>query len=81
MLGDPGVEGIGGQELGSLNQMKPRLRNDQVEVAGFAADRTIAFQRLDSRRRLDFKLNSPAMAAARVFNQRISRFGLDFKPN
>src|ERR1700722_5451925 len=69
MLRRSGVERVFAQVVLSREQSETRSRHNQVQVAGHCADRAIAFQRMDFRRRIDFESNSPAMTRAPMDNE------------
>jgi len=66
MLGDARVKSIRRQRFRTSNQREARLRDNQVQEAGLAADRTVALQSLNFSSRLDFESHPAAMAAAYV---------------
>src|SRR5512141_2607825 len=66
VFGDTGIERVLGQVFGALQQAKARGRHDKVQEPGHAANRTIALDRLDACRRVDFDAHAAAMAGATV---------------
>ena len=64
--GDPGVEGVGGEILLALDEAEPAGGNDQVEVGGHRADRTVAELDFELCGRIDFESNPTAVTAAGV---------------
>ena len=64
--GDPGVEGVGGEILLALDEAEPAGGNDQVEVGGHRADRTVADLDLELCGRVHLETHSTAVAAAGV---------------
>jgi len=68
MLCDARIEAVGSQHFTAAHQGKPVGRHDQVQVAGLAADRAVAFGHPDPRGRQHLKPHSPAVAATSVFD-------------
>jgi hypothetical protein len=66
MLSDAGVERIGCEVFRISQEFKFCLRDDEMQITGFRADRTIAIRALDALRRLDFEANSAAVTTASV---------------
>jgi len=64
--GDPGVEGVGGEILLALDEAEPAGGNDQVEVGGHRADRTVAELDLELCGRVDLELHHSTVAASVV---------------
>src|SRR5690606_38623751 len=61
-----GAETVFGEVGLAREQPEARGRHDQVQVAAHAADRAVAFERVDPRGRLDLETHASAMAAAAV---------------
>jgi len=68
MLCDSSVESVGGQRFTAAHQSKPVGRHDQVQVAGLAADRAVAFRHPEPRGCLHLEPHSPAVTATRVLD-------------
>ena len=65
VLRGAGVEGVGGQSIAPFEQPETFRRNDQMQIAGLAADRTIAVGDLRSAAgALDFESHAAAMTTA-----------------
>jgi len=64
--GDPGVEGVGGEIRLALDEAEPAGGNDQVEVGGHRADRTVTELDLELGGRIDFESNPTAVTSAGV---------------
>src|SRR5438067_9163644 len=64
MPGGSGIEPVGGQKFLSREQLGAGAWSDEVEIAGFAANRAIAVHHFQNRRRQDFKTDAAAMTAA-----------------
>lgn len=60
------VEGISGEVIFPLQQPKPGLRHNQVQVTGFSTDGTVAVPTLDSLWGLDFEPNCATMTTAAI---------------
>ena len=67
--GDPGVEGVGGEILLALDEAEPASGNDQVEVGGHRADRTVAELDLELCGRIHLEPDFSTMASAPVGNE------------
>ena len=59
-----GAKAVGSQAVRSTQQFKVRMRHDQVQVTGLAANRTIAVQHFQRQRNRDSKAHRAAVAAA-----------------
>jgi hypothetical protein len=66
VLRDAGIEAVGGDCVGALQQAETALLDDEVQVAGLAADRAVALLDADARRGEDFEAYGAAVAAAGV---------------
>ena len=66
--GDAGIEGVNAQIFRSLEQLESGARYDEVQVARFRADRTVALAHLDVLGRFHFEPNRAAVAASGVFH-------------
>jgi hypothetical protein len=69
MLGDPGVESVGGKGFGTLNESETRFRDDKVKKTAFTADRAVALDRFYLSRCFNLEPHPAAMASASVFDQ------------
>jgi hypothetical protein len=70
VLRGAGVERVFAQQPGALQQAEARRWHDQVQEPGHAADRAVAFDRIDARRRVDLEAHAPAMTAASMHGER-----------
>src|ERR1041385_4445217 len=59
-----GVERVRGERILAPKQAEPRLRHDQMQVAGFGADRAVALGDLQSGWGLDFETDPTAVTTA-----------------
>src|SRR5215470_6427302 len=66
VLGDPRVKRIRRETFRPLKQNKPRFGNDEMKIAGPAANRAVAFRGLDFLRGFDFELHATTMATPRM---------------
>jgi hypothetical protein len=68
MSGDTGIEHVGREGVGALQQFESRLRHDEMKKARLAADRAVALIRFDLRGREDFESHTPAVATAEMLD-------------
>ena len=66
VLGDTGVEGVGGEVLFPLEEAEPVGRHDQVEVGGHRTDRAIAESYLELSGSINLEANATAVAPTTV---------------
>ena len=64
MAGNAGIERVLAEEFAPLQQAESQCRHDQMQESRHPADRAVAIQRLDPRRRINLEAHAPAMAAA-----------------
>jgi hypothetical protein len=64
---DAGSESVGDWKLGTVKQTDLRLRDDEMEKAGLAADRAVAIARFDLGGRQDFESHLATVAPAGMF--------------
>ena len=69
VYGDTGVECVGRKRFRTLDKSEARFGHDQMEKSALTADRTVAFDRFDRRRRFNLEPHPAAMAATAVFDQ------------
>jgi hypothetical protein len=69
VLGDTGVEGVGGEVFFSADNSEFRSRYDQVEIGGHGADGAVAEPDLDLRGSFNLEPNFAAMTTAAVGDQ------------
>jgi hypothetical protein len=70
MLRGARIERVFAQRAGAGEQAEAHRRDDQVQEAAHAADRTIAVERGDRRRCIDLETHAAAMAPAAMHDQR-----------
>jgi hypothetical protein len=70
MFGHAGVEAIGCEKLRAPNQSESCLGNDQMKIAAFAADRTVAIVGDDFGGCFDLEFDAAAMTPTEMLNQR-----------
>ena len=66
VLSDSCVERVGRQLALAFEQLELRPWDDQVQKAGFGADRAVAIPALDFLRRFDFELHRSAVTTAAI---------------
>ena len=66
VLRDPGVEGVGGEILLALEEAEPAGGDDQVEVGGLGADRTVTELGIELGGGIDLETNPTAVTTAGV---------------
>ena len=64
VLGDAGVEGIGGEVVFALEKSESTHRDDQVEVGRHRADRAVAAVNLEHSGCVDLEADATAVASA-----------------
>jgi len=67
---DAAVERVFGQQVGTGDEAEARRRDDQMQEAGLATDRTVAIERFDARGRIDLDAYAAAMATAAMDDER-----------
>src|SRR5690242_7662890 len=72
MLRDTGVEDVPRERVLAFEQPELRLRDDQMKVGRFGADRAVALGHRDAARRLDLEAHPAAMTTALMESHAIS---------
>src|SRR5205085_1598842 len=70
MLRDAGVERVLAQAFRALQQAETRGGHDQVQEARHAADRAVALDRVNVRRRVNFETHAAAMTTTAMDDER-----------
>lgn len=67
VAGYAGMEAVFSEAFFTAEQAEPVGRNNQVQVTGFLANRTVTPVHIDHIRNIDFKFHPPAMASSITF--------------